>query len=70
MRFMLTSDDDGHWYIIPADERRAFDKWVRDTGRYWEDPDAMEYPGDQPEWARAVGGSVSLVTFENPEISQ
>ena len=29
--YHLTSDDDGHWYIIPVSEHDNFENWVEDT---------------------------------------
>lgn len=33
MRFI--QDEDGHWYLILADQREVFDSLLRTCGRYW-----------------------------------
>lgn len=58
-RYMLVMDNDGHWYVIPVD------KWL-DWDKFCGGP---EYEaGDVPEYATALGGSYSLVTFTDPRI--
>lgn len=57
MRYLLNNDDDGHWYLIPADRSEEFDGWV-----YGED----EY-APQPDWAYSLGSHPNSVTFESPE---
>lgn len=61
-RYFLTTDNDSHWYVIPEAKRGEWNEWCdipSDDERAWE----------PPEFARAVGGSPSLVTFTNPEIA-
>ena len=58
MRYLLQQDDDGHWYVIPADKRDEFDTWLSDG--YVTQP--------QPTWAWQVGGHPNNVTFTEPEI--
>jgi hypothetical protein len=53
--WMLTSDDDGHWYVIPVVMEKEFEDYVCKIANGG-DP-------DQPEWAREVGGSPTLVHF-------
>ena len=50
--YILKSDNDGHWYVIPRARERQFDYW------YWGD-------GIAPEWAEAVGGAPSLVLIDS-----
>ena len=57
MRYVLNNDDDGHWYILPADKKEEFSNWVYG-------PEDAE----QPEWARSIGGHPNNVTFAEPEI--
>ena len=52
MEYILVEDDDGHCYVIPAENEDAFDKWVATNG------DEM-----QPIWVEEVGGSPRLVKF-------
>lgn len=58
MRYVLQSDDDGHWYVIPAAKKDLFNEWI--GGGYETQP--------QPEWAWQVGGHPNNVTFSEPEI--
>jgi len=61
-RFYLSRDNDSHWYVIPAAKRREWEEWLdipEDDERAWEVPD----------FARPVGGSPTLVTFTDPEVS-
>lgn len=54
--FSLHQDNDSHWYIIPTDKLSEWEEFIE------LDPDDEE-AWDVPEWAEAVGGSPSLVTF-------
>lgn len=58
-RFYLASDDDGHWYVVPAEKRTEWEGWIY-SDAYMN--------GDVPEWAKAVNKSPGWVTFENWEI--
>jgi hypothetical protein len=52
--FILTQDDSGHWYVIPADKSAEFDAWVETDGQDGYDP---------PVWAVEVNGAYSRVRF-------
>ena len=56
-RFFLSSDNDGHWYVVSVSIEEEWYKWL-DLG----DDDPPEYP----EGARPVGGAPSLITFTDP----
>ncbi len=61
-RFCLVTDNDCHWFIIPADKRDEWNEWCdidSDDERAW----------DAPDFARDLGGSPSSVTFENPRFT-
>jgi hypothetical protein len=61
VRYFLSSDNDGHWYVIPESHRQNWDKWVdldSDDEESW----------NVPEYAKEVNGSPSLVTFLEPII--
>lgn len=64
-RFRLVQDDDGHFYIIPADAQEKFDLWVAWSG----DLDAID--GDQVEYpdfdSMRLDGDPSRVTFVDPK---
>lgn len=57
-RWCLTNDDDGHWYVIPADRKDDFEHWVYETS-----VDTL-----QPSWIWNVNGHPNNVTFTAPEI--
>ena len=61
-RFFLTQDNDSHWFIVPVDKRDEWDEWC-------EIPSNDERAWDVPDFARALGGSPSNVTFENPRFT-
>lgn len=59
-RFFLDTDNDAHWYIIPEKYREEWDVWLGfdpDDERGW----------NTPEYAKALGGSPTRISFENPE---
>lgn len=61
-RFYLSRDNDSHWYVIPVAKQQEWDAWLdipSDDERAW----------NAPDFARPVGGALSLVTFGNPEIA-
>lgn len=59
-RYSLTTDGDGHWYVVPLRKMQRFNKLLAE--------------GEKDEWCEfinefgeyAVGGSPTLVSFENP----
>jgi hypothetical protein len=52
--YVLTNDDDGHNYVIPKAREAEWEMWIH--SKAWE-------LGDVPEYAEAVGGAPSLVSF-------
>lgn len=67
MEYVLTTDDDGHWYVIPADKQGDWWKWVEYSTKFWDNQLYLDNPDleapDVPDWADEVGGAPSLVTF-------
>jgi len=63
--YVIVKDDDCHAYVIPRDKKADWEAWL-DTP-----PPNLDLPEDQidytawnvPEYAEAVGGHPSLVTF-------
>ena len=58
MRYFLDCDNDCHHYVIPVDRQEEWEAWLdldSDDEASW----------NVPLFAVAVGGSPSLVTFEN-----
>lgn len=55
--YVLVSDDDGHWYVIPAGRENEFDVAI------------MGNSPQTPEWAEAVGGAPTRVKFQNYTIT-
>lgn len=56
MRYFLSRDDDGHWYLVPESVRDAFSEWVE-----------AEDGTAEPEGVVRIPGSPSGITFEAPE---
>jgi len=50
--YVIVSDDDGHYYVIPDGKRSEWCAWVES--------------GDcaPPDWCESVGGAISLVKFQ------
>lgn len=46
----FVQDDDGHWYLIPADEEHSFEQWVyaMEDGIDWPGKDFEDYRCDHP----------------------
>lgn len=57
MEYFLTQDNDGHWFVVPVEKQKDFDKW---TEMDPDDPDSW----DAPEYAKQVGGWPGLVKFK------
>ena len=60
MRHYLTAHR-GNWYVVPVDKSEEWEEWLSldsDDQRSWVVPD----------YAQAVGGSPSMVSFSDPEI--
>lgn len=60
-RYYLDSDGDGHWFVIPVSKRKEWAKWC-------ELDSEDEAAWTPPEFAKKVGGSYTLVTFESFKI--
>ncbi len=60
-RYFLNTDNDTHWYIIPADKREEWENWC-------DLPEDDENSWNVPEWAEALGGGPNQVEFENPTL--
>lgn len=61
-RWRFVRDDDGHDYMIPADEQDEFQRWL-DAGPYWEGYEGEDFN------ARRIGGSPSLYSFTDPKVN-
>lgn len=59
MRYFLSEDPSGHWYVIPEYRRSEWDRWC-------ELPEDDEDSWDSPPWASRLMGSPSNITFTNP----
>lgn len=57
MEYVLASDGDGHWYVIPVEKQKAWWKWADDEDNW-----------DIPEYAEYVNGPVSNVRFKDYRI--
>lgn len=59
--YMIVSDDDGHDFIIPADDEAEWDKLET---QFYNDEE-VNFP---PDWAVEVGGSLRLIKFTSYRI--
>jgi len=58
-RYFMSTDDSGHWYIIPVTKRQEWEEWS-------DLPEEDERTWEAPDFARPVGGSPTCVTFTDP----
>ena len=61
-KYCFVCDNDGHWYLIPADKRDAFDAWLEEGER----------TGDYPElgYAKRLNRHISNYSFRDCEESR
>lgn len=59
--YFLSSDNDGHWYVIPIDKEEEWSEFMD-----LDEDDIASW--DVPEWADAIGGAPSLVRFTDYKI--
>lgn len=69
MEHVLIQDDDGHWYVCPADKADEACRVLAAITAYWGGRDYDGDPPGTPEYLRPVGGSPSLVKFTGFRIS-
>lgn len=50
-RYYLDNDDDGHWYVVPLEQRATFNEWL------------TKDEAETPPGVVAIGGPPSGVTF-------
>lgn len=58
--YMITSDNDGHYYVIPVDKTEEWDEFC-------ESPDYENV--ELPDYADEIGGCSTLVHFPSYEIT-
>ncbi len=56
MSYFLDSDGDGHWFVVPDEQRDAWDEYI-DHG--YEDP--------EPSWAKRLNTHPRWVVFPSYE---
>lgn len=61
-RYYLTSDEDGHWFVVPLDSKNIWENYLEEIYK------RCNYGISLPDGVMKVGRSPSLVTFENPII--
>jgi len=66
-KYILTTDGDSHWFVIPVDKRDEWRIYVDKATTYWDGLLTTE-PPVQPDWADEVGGAPSRVIFSDYEI--
>jgi len=52
--YIMVTDNDSHWYVIPKSEEPTWNRWLASAGYGY---------SDTPAYAEAVGGAPSLVSF-------
>jgi hypothetical protein len=72
-QYILDTDDDSHWFVIPADKEQEWSDWLDAMSSYerkWFQGLVGENDSQppQPEWAEAVGGAPSRVKFKEYKI--
>jgi hypothetical protein len=65
--YCLISDDDGHWYVVPADKRLEAYDYFEKIYKYWEEMPEEEEP-IEPEWLDRINTGISYVTFPSYQI--
>lgn len=58
-KFFLDQDSNGHWHLVLASHREAWDSWnnlEEDNEEAWE----------APSFARRIDGHPNAIEFENP----
>lgn len=60
---VLIRDDDGHWYVCPAERADEAAAYFESAAEYWADPEADGDPPPEPDYLEGVGGTPSLVRF-------
>ncbi len=60
VRMCFVKDDDGHTYLIPVDQRAAFETWM-EAGPFWEGYEGPEFFG------ASIGCSASRYSFVDPQ---
>lgn len=62
MRYCFLSDDDGHWYLVPAEQADRFEDWME----WWANGDG-DSPYDGPDFSDfRIGGGPEGYTFTDP----
>lgn len=54
--YFLDNDDDGHWYLVPHNQRAEWYSWLNFDGE-----------ADVPVWARLLSGGPQDVIFIAPK---
>jgi len=60
IRYILTEDNDGHYYVIPSDMHNTWWDLLESGNEFVEDL----------EWVDRIGGAPSLVTFSEYRIER
>lgn len=68
VEYILTTDEDSHWYVIPADKEHEWNRYCEKAAKYWWNMPEDEEPPEEPMWAVSVGGAPSLVRFSHYRI--
>lgn len=69
--YILTQDDCGRYYVIPADKEKEWSDYLNAVMAYWDQEFIDDENGVQPiepVWVDPVGGSPSRVKFKSYRI--
>lgn len=61
--FVLIQDDDGHWFVCPAEREQEAYRMLEAISRYWGEHQYDKVAPPEPDFLKEVGGSPSLVKF-------
>jgi len=61
IEYILTQDEDGHWFVIPANKEEEWSEYLDKV--YSEDLSEDAPIIVQPDWVDEVGGAPSRVKF-------
>ena len=59
--YLLSQDDEGHWYLFPKDKQKEFEQWVQKQCS--DDAD-----GEYPEWLKDIDGPHRLLIYDYEEV--
>lgn len=67
--YRLIKDDDGHWYVIPAEKEDEVERYFQAVYNYWRPGSSYdtELP-DEPDYLTPIGGRPSCIVFKEYKV--